>query len=181
MKPIPGLDALLDRAVSLGVFGTKMRSTIHLPSESGIAAIAKQQFEIGEQIARHGLVPILEPEVLIKSPDKPKAEALLRDALARHLDALPEGQQVMLKLTIPDVPDLYKDLIAHDRVVRVVALSGGYSRHDACERLARNHGMIASFSRALLQELRASMSDKEFDAALAEAIDEIYKASTVKH
>jgi fructose-bisphosphate aldolase, class I len=181
MKPIPGLDALLDRAVKLGVFGTKMRSTIHLPSESGIAAIAKQQFEIGEQIARHGLVPILEPEVLIKSPDKPKAEALLRDALARHLDALPEGQQVMLKLTIPDVPDLYKDLIAHDRVVRVVALSGGYSRHDACERLARNHGMIASFSRALLQELRASMSDKEFDAALAEAIDEIYKASTVKH
>jgi fructose-bisphosphate aldolase, class I len=181
MKPIPGLDALLDRAVKLGVFGTKMRSTIHLPSESGIAAIAKQQFEIGAQIARHGLVPILEPEVLIKSPDKPKAEALLRDALARHLDALPEGQQVMLKLTIPDVPDLYKDLIAHDRVIRVVALSGGYSRHDACERLARNHGMIASFSRALLQELRASMSDKEFDAALAEAIDEIYKASTVKH
>jgi len=181
MKPIPGLDALLERAVKLGVFGTKMRSTIHLPSESGIAAIAKQQFEIGAQIARHGLVPILEPEVLIKSPDKPKAEALLRDALARHLDALPDGQQVMLKLTIPDVPDLYKDLIAHDRVVRVVALSGGYSRHDACERLARNHGMIASFSRALLQELRASMSDKEFDAALAEAIDEIYKASTVKH
>jgi fructose-bisphosphate aldolase, class I len=181
MKPIPGLDALLDRAVKLGVFGTKMRSTIHLPSESGIAAIAKQQFELGAQIARHGLVPILEPEVLIKSPDKPKAEALLKDALARHLDALPDGQQVMLKLTIPDVPDLYKDLIAHDRVVRVVALSGGYSRHDACERLARNHGMIASFSRALLEELRASMSDKEFDAALAEAIDEIYKASTVKH
>jgi fructose-bisphosphate aldolase class 1 len=143
-------------------------------------AFTKQQFEIGAQISRHGLIPILEPEVSIKSPDKPKAEALLRDALARHLDTLADDQQVMLKLTIPDVPDLYKDLIAHDRVVRVVALSGGYSRHDACQRLARNHGMIASFSRALLEELRASMSDQEFDAALAEAIDEIYKASTVK-
>jgi fructose-bisphosphate aldolase, class I len=180
MKPIPGLDTLLDRAVKLGVFGTKMRSTINLPSESGIAAIARQQFEIGAQIARHGLVPILEPEVSIKSPDKPKAEALLRDALARHLDALPSDQKVMLKLTIPDVPDLYKDLIAHDRVMRVVALSGGYSREDACRRLARNHGMIASFSRALLEELRASMSDAEFNTALAQAIDEIYTASTVK-
>ena len=180
MKPIPGLDTLLDRAVKLGVFGTKMRSTINLPSKSGIAAIAKQQFEIGAQIAKHGLVPILEPEVLIKSPDKPKAEALLKDALARHLDALPSDQQVMLKLTIPDTPDLYKDLIAHDRVLRVVALSGGYTRADACQRLARNHGMIASFSRALLEELRTSMSDTAFNAALAQAIDEIYTASTVK-
>lgn len=180
MKPIPGLDALLDRAGKLGVFGTKMRSTINLPSEAGIAAIAKQQFEIGAQIARHGLVPILEPEVLIKSPNKAKAESLLRDALARHLDALPADQQVMLKLTIPDTPDLYKDLIAHDRVMRVVALSGGYSRSDACKRLAQNHGMIASFSRALLEELRASMSDSEFNAALARAVDEIYTASTVK-
>jgi fructose-bisphosphate aldolase class I len=180
MKPIPGLDTLLDRAVKLGVFGTKMRSTINLPSKSGIAAIAKQQFEIGAQIAKHGLVPILEPEVLIKSPDKPNAEALLKDALARHLDALPSDQQVMLKLTIPDVPDLYKDIIAHERVVRVVALSGGYSRADACQRLARNHGLIASFSRALLEELRASMSDAAFNAALAQAIDEIYTASTVK-
>ena len=180
MKPIPGLDTLLDRAVKLGVFGTKMRSTINLPSKSGIAAIAKQQFEIGAQIAKHGLVPILEPEVLIKSPDKPNAEALLKDALARHLDALPSDQQVMLKLTIPDVPDLYKDLIAHERVVRVVALSGGYSRPDACQRLARNHGLIASFSRALLEELRASMSDAAFNAALAQAIDEIYAASTAK-
>ena len=127
-----------------------------------------------------GLIPILEPEVSIKSPDKAKAEALLRDALARHLDSLPEDQPVMLKLTIPDVPDLYKDLIAHDRVIRVVALSGGYSRHDACQRLALNHGMIASFSRALLEELRASMSDEEFNAALKEAIDEIYTASTAK-
>ncbi len=180
MKPIPGLDALLDRAVKLGVFGTKMRSTINLPSESGIAAIANQQFELGKQITRHGLVPILEPEVLIKSPDKPRAEALLKDALSRHLDALPSDQQVMLKLTIPDVPDLYKDLIAHDRVIRVVALSGGYSRPDACRRLAQNHRMIASFSRALLEELRSSMSDAAFNAALGQAIDEIYTASTVK-
>jgi fructose-bisphosphate aldolase class I len=155
-----------------------MRSTINLPSESGIAAIAQQQFEVGARIARRGLVPILEPEVLIKSPDKPRA--LLKDALARHLDALPSDQQVMLKLTIPDIPDLYKDLIAHDRVLRVVALSGGYTRADACQRLARNHGMIASFSRALLGELRASMSDAAFNASLARAIDEIYTASTVK-
>jgi fructose-bisphosphate aldolase class I len=180
MKPIPGLDTLLDRAVKLGVFGTKMRSTINLASESGIAAIAKQQFEVGARIAKHGLVPILEPEVLIKSADKPKAEAFLKDALSRHLDALPSDHQVMLKLTIPDVPDLYKDLIEHERVVRVVALSGGYSRVDACKRLARNHGMIASFSRALLEELRHSMSDTVFNAALALAIDEIYTASTVK-
>jgi fructose-bisphosphate aldolase class I len=180
MKPMPELDTLLDRAVRLGVFGTKMRSTISLASASGIAAIAKQQFEVGAQICKHGLIPILEPEVSIKSPEKAKAEALLKDALARHLDALPSDQQVMLKLTIPDVPDLYKDLIAHDRVLSVVALSGGYSRPDACRRLAQNHGMIASFSRALLEELRASMSDAEFNAALAKAIDEIYTASTVK-
>jgi hypothetical protein len=142
--------------------------------------LVEQQFEIGAQIAKHGLVPILEPEVLIKSPDKPKAEAILKDALARHLDVLPSDRQVMLKLTIPDVPDLYKDLIVHQRVIRVVALSGGYGRADACQRLARNHGMIASFSRALLEELRASMSDATFNAALAQAIDEIYTASTVK-
>jgi len=180
MKPIPGLDTLLDRAKKLGVFGTKMRSTINLASASGIAAIARQQFELGAEIAKHGLVPILEPEVLIKSPDKAKAEALLRDALARHLDALPSDQQVILKLTIPDVPDLYAGLIAHARVMRVVALSGGYSRTDACQRLARNHNMIASFSRALLEELRVSMSDAAFNAALAQAVDEIYTASTVK-
>ncbi len=180
MKPMPELDTLLDRAVKLGVFGTKMRSTINLPSEDGIAAIVRQQFDIGTRIAKHGLVPIIEPEVLIKSPDKPKAEALLKDVLARHLDALPSDQRVMLKLTIPDVPDLYKDLIAHERVVRVVALSGGYGRADACQRLARNHGMIASFSRALLEDLRFSMSDATFNAAMARAIDEIYTASTVK-
>ena len=180
MKPIPGLDALCDRARALGVFGTKMRSTIRLASSTGIAAIAQQQFAFGAQICRHGLVPILEPEVLIKSPEKAKAEALLKDALARGLDALSGDQRVMLKLTIPDAPDFYKDLIAHDRVIRVVALSGGYSRADACQRLARNHGMIASFSRALLQDLRSPMTDAAFNAALAEAIDEIYRASTVK-
>ena len=180
MKPIPGLDALLDRAKSLGVFGTKMRSTIRLASADGIAAIARQQFEIGAQICRHGLVPILEPEVLIKSPEKAKAEALLKDALARGLDALTGDARVMLKLTIPETPDLYKDLIAHPRVTRVVALSGGYTRDDACARLARNHGMIASFSRALLEELRVSMSDAEFNAALGRAIEEIFAASTAK-
>ncbi|WP_408903969.1 fructose bisphosphate aldolase [Rhodopila sp.] len=180
MKPISGLDTLLERAAKLGVFGTKMRSTITLPSETGIAAIADQQFEIGAQIAKHGLMPILEPEVSIKSPDKPKAEALLRDAILRNLDKVPSGRQVMLKLTIPSVPDLYKEVIAHDRVMRVVALSGGYTRADACQKLAQNHGMIASFSRALLEELRASMSDAEFNAALARSIDEIYAASTRK-
>ena len=181
MKPIPGLDGLLERAVKLGVYGTKMRSVINLASREGIAAIARQQFEIGAQISRHGLMPILEPEVSIKSPDKAAAEAILLDELRRGLDALPEGEKVMLKLTIPDVQDSYAPLIAHDRVVRVVALSGGYKRPDACRRLAANHGMIASFSRALIDDLKASMSDAEFDAALAAAIDEIYQASTVKN
>jgi len=180
MKPMPGLDALLDRAKGLGVYGTKMRSTIRLASADGIAAIAKQQFAFGLQICRHGLVPILEPEVLIKSPEKANAEGMLRDALLRGVDALTGDARVMLKLTIPETPDLYKELIAHDRVVRVVALSGGYTRADACARLAQNHGMIASFSRALLEELRVSMSDAEFNAALGQAIGEIYAASAVK-
>ncbi len=180
MKPIPGLDALLERAVGLGVFGTKMRSVIKLASKDGIAAIAAQQFEVGEQIARHGLVPILEPEVSIKSPNKKEAEAILLAELKKGLDALPAGRKVMLKLTLPDVPDLYAPLIAHDRVARVVALSGGYSRAEACKRLAQNHGMIASFSRALVEDLRNGMTKEEFDAALASAIDEIYRASTVK-
>ncbi len=136
MKPIPGLDALLERAAGLGVFGTKMRSVIKLASKEGIAAIAAQQFEVGLQIARHGLMPILEPEVSIKSPEKKGAEAILLAELKKGLDALPDGHQVMLKLTIPDVPDLYAPLIAHDRVARVVALSGGYSRAEACELLA---------------------------------------------
>jgi fructose-bisphosphate aldolase class I len=180
MKPIVGLDALLERAAKLGIYGTKMRSTINLANAAGIAAIAKQQFEVGEQIAKHGLMPILEPEVSIKSPDKKGAEALLLAELKKGLDALPAGRQVMLKLTIPDVDDLYAPLIAHKGVQRVVALSGGYPRADACRRLARNHGMIASFSRALVDGLTAQMTDAQFNAALTEAIDEIYQASTVK-
>ena len=180
MKPIPGLDALLDRAVTLGIFGTKMRSVINLPSPGGIAAVVAQQFEVAGQISRHGLMPIIEPEVSIKSPDKAGAEAILLAELTRHLDALPAGQRVMLKLTIPDVTDLYAPLNEHDRVARLVALSGGYPLADACRRLAENHGMIASFSRALTEGLKHSMSDAEFDAALAGSIGQIYQASTVK-
>jgi fructose-bisphosphate aldolase class I len=180
MKPMPGLDPLLARAVTLGVYGTKMRSVINLASQEGIAAIAKQQFEVGEQIAQHGLMPILEPEISIKSPDKAGAEAILLAELRKGLDSLPAGRKVMFKLTIPEVPDFYLPLIEDERVVRVVALSGGYTRAEACKRLAANHGMIASFSRALAQDLRRSMSDGEFDAALASAIEEIYQASVVK-
>ncbi|WP_342627906.1 fructose bisphosphate aldolase [Nguyenibacter vanlangensis] len=180
MKPIPGLDNLLARAVKLGVYGTKERSVINLPDREGIAAIAKQQFDLAEQIAAHGLVPILEPEVLIKSPDKAGAEAILLEELTRGLDALPGSYPVMLKLTIPEKPDLYLDLMTHSRVQRVVALSGGYTRADACRRLSANHGMIASFSRALVDDLKYTMSEEVFDATLAAAIDEIYQASTVK-
>ena len=180
MKPMPELDALLARAVKLGVFGTKMRSVINLPSKQGIAAVVAQQFELAERIAGHGLLPIIEPEVLIKSPDKAGAEAILLGELTKALESVQDGRRVMLKLTIPDVPDLYATLIAHERVARVVALSGGYSRAEACERLAANHGMIASFSRALVEDLRHSMSNAEFDAALARSIDQIFRASTVK-
>jgi fructose-bisphosphate aldolase class I len=179
MKPMPGLDNLLSRAAKLGVYGTKERSTINLPSKTGIKAIVDQQFEIGKQVASHGLMPILEPEVSIKSPDKAGAEAILLEEITRHLDAMKDGQ-VMLKLTIPDKPDFYSSLISHKRVQRVVALSGGYSRADADEKLSHNHGMIASFSRALVQDLKAQMSDAEFNTALTQAIDEIFKASTVK-
>ena len=180
MKPIPELDALLARAVKLGIFGTKMRSVIKLASKEGISAIVAQQFEVGAQIAKHGLMPILEPEVSIKSPQKSDAEAILLSELTNGLDGLPSGRQVMLKLTIPDVPDLYTQLIKDPRVIRVVALSGGYTRSDACARLAANHGMIASFSRALIDELKISMSDDTFDAVLEGAINEIYRASTIK-
>jgi fructose-bisphosphate aldolase class I len=180
MKPMPGLETLLVRAVKLGVFGTKMRSVINLPSKDGIAAVVAQQFDVATQIAEHALVPIVEPEVSIKSPDKAGAEAILFAELTKKLDALPDRRQVMLKLTIPDVPDLYAPLGNHERVARVVALSGGYNRADACKRLSANHGMIASFSRALTEDLRHSMSDAEFNAALAKSIDEIYLASTVK-
>ncbi len=181
MKPMPTLDALLDRAVKLGVFGTKMRSVINLASKDGIAAIVKQQFDVAARISQYGLMPIIEPEVSIKSPDKAGAEAILVSELTKHVDALPEGRKVMLKLTLPEVLDLYLGLVNHKRVARVVALSGGYTRAEACKRLATNHGMIASFSRALVQDLRRSMSDAGFEAALAELIDEIYRASTAKH
>jgi fructose-bisphosphate aldolase, class I len=180
MKPIPGLDALLSRASKLGVFGTKMRSVITQASKPGIAAIAKQQFEFGEQIAAHGLVPILEPEVSIKSPDKAGAEKILLDELTKGLEALPADRRIMFKLTIPETPDFYAPLMKDKRVVRVVALSGGYTRDDACARLAKNHGMIASFSRALAEGLKVSMSDAAFDKELGGAVDEIFKASTVK-
>jgi fructose-bisphosphate aldolase class I len=180
MRPMPELDALLTRAVKLNVFGTKMRSVINLASKEGIAAIAAQQFEVGARIAAHGLMPILEPEVSIKSPNKGDAEAILLAELTKHLEAQPNGPQVMFKLTLPDVPDLYLPLTKHPRVTRVVALSGGYTRAEACRRLAANHGVIASFSRALVEELRHSMNDAEFEAALAKSIDEIYRASTVK-
>jgi fructose-bisphosphate aldolase class I len=180
LKPMPELDTLLERAVKHGIFGTKERSTIHLASKTGIAAIAAQQFEVGKQVLRHGLIPILEPEVLIKSPNKAEAEAILRDELLKGLDSLTGDQKVMIKLTIPDVPDLYKPLIDHPRVVRIVALSGGYELHDACRRLSRNRGMIASFSRALVDDLKLQLSDAEFDATLAKTVDAIYEASTVK-
>jgi len=180
MRPMPELDALLSRAAKHGVFGTKMRSVINLASKAGIAAIVAQQFEVGAQIAKHGLMPILEPEVSIKSPEKAGAEAILLAELTRHLEAAPYGPQVMFKLTLPDAPDLYLPLVKHKRVTRVVALSGGYTRAEACKRLAANHGVIASFSRALVEELRHSMSDAEFEAALAKSIEEIYQASSVK-
>ncbi len=179
MKPIPGLDGLLERAVRLGVYGTKMRSVINLPSEAGIAAIVAQQFDVAGQISKLGLMPIIEPEVSIKSPDKRAAETILCATIKRHLDAL-DGSKVMLKLTIPDDPDTYAELIGHPHVERVVALSGGYPRDEACRRLTACHGMIASFSRALVEGLSRGMSDEEFDHKLGVAIDEIYRASTVK-
>jgi fructose-bisphosphate aldolase class I len=180
MKPMPELDELLARAVKKGIYGTKMRSVIGQANPAGIAAVVKQQFEVGKQIIGHGLMPIIEPEVSIKSADKKASEVILRDEVARHLDALPAGVKVMLKLTIPDVPDFYKPLIDHKAVERVVALSGGYTRADACEKLSHNHGMIASFSRALTEDLRVSMSDAEFDGALGKTIGEIYTASVEK-
>ena len=157
-----------------------MRSVINLASKSGIAAIARQQFEFGQQILSHGLTPILEPEVSIKSPDKAGAERILLDELTRGLDSLPASARVMFKVTLPEIPDFYMPLIKDKRVVRVVALSGGYTRDDACARLAKNHGMIASFSRALAEGLKHSMTAAEFDKELTAAIDEIYQASTVK-
>ncbi|MGK9170577.1 fructose bisphosphate aldolase [Inquilinus limosus] len=177
MKPIPGLDPLLERAKALGIYGTKARSVANLASQSGIAALVAQQFELGAQVAAHGLMPILEPEVLIKSPDKAGAERILRAEILKGLDALPAGQQVMLKLTLPEEPGFYSEVIAHKGAARVVALSGGYTRADACRRLAANPGMIASFSRALVEDLKRDMSDAEFNAAIAASVDQIYQAS----
>lgn len=179
MKPIPGLDALLDRAKALGVYGTKMRSVIDGASRDGIAAIVAQQFEVGHQIIARGLMPILEPEVSIKAPDKAAAEAILLEEITKHLDTA--GPQVMLKLTIPTEANLYHPLVKHPRVQRVVALSGGYTRDDACAKLAANHGVIASFSRALVQGLSRDMSDEAFNAALGESVDAIFAASVHKH
>ena len=178
MKPIPGLDDLLERAVKAGVFGTKMRSVISRADERGIEDVVDQQFEIGRQILGHGLVPIIEPEVDIRSATKAEAEELLRASILRHLDQLAPDQKVMLKLSIPTVDDFYRPLIEHPNVVRVVALSGGYPRDEANERLARNHGMIASFSRALTEGLTAQMSDDDFDNALDKTIDQIFAASS---
>lgn len=180
MKPMPGLDDLLARAAGLGVFGTKMRAVVNRASRTGIAAIVDQQFAVAEQIAAQGLMPMLEPEALLKSDEREAAENILLDELKKGLDALPADRSVMLKLSIPVKPDLYAPLIAHPRVMRVVALSGGYSRDKACQELAKNHGMIASFSRALVEDLRHQMSDAEFDAALGSAIEQIYQASAIK-
>jgi fructose-bisphosphate aldolase class I len=179
MKPIPDLDALLARATSLGVFGTKMRSVITAASRTGIDAIVAQQFELAGQIASHGLMPILEPEILLKTPDKADAEALLLTALMRGLDTFSEGQ-VMIKVAIPEIPDHYAPLISHARTARLLALSGGQSQSEACARLAANHGMIASFSRALIGDLKRGMSDVVFDQTLSRSIDAIYQASTQK-
>ena len=179
MKPIDGLDALLARARGLGVFGTKERSVVNLANEAGIAAVVAQQFDVARQVLAAGLVPILEPEVNIKSAERADADRLLVAALLAALDAH-DGARVMLKLSLPATPGLYAPLLAHPKVMRVVALSGGYDRTEACAELARNPGVIASFSRALLEELRADMDDAQFDAALGAAIDEIWAASTHK-
>ena len=177
MKPMPGLDELLRRAVDKGVFGTKMRSVVKLADEVGVKAIVDQQFEVGEQILGAGLVPIIEPEVDITSPQKADAEALLEAAILEHLDRLGDDQHVMLKLTLPETDGFYADLVAHRRVLRVVALSGGYTREDANARLARNPGVIASFSRALTEGLSADQSDEAFDATLDATIQAIFDAS----
>ncbi len=177
MKPMPDLDALLTRAKAKGVFGTKMRSVINAASNTGIASIVKQQFEAAKQILAHGLMPIIEPEVNIKSAERAQCDAILLDELLKALNALPEANKVMLKLSIPADANLYAPLVDHPRVLRVVALSGGFTRPEACAELAKNNGMIASFSRALLEDLRHPMNDDEFDQSLGQAIEDIYQAS----
>jgi fructose-bisphosphate aldolase class I len=180
MKPMPDLDALLDRAKSLGVFGTKERSVINSANPAGIAVLVAQQFQVAKQVLAKGLMPIVEPEVNIKSSDRAQSDDLLLTAILEELDEIPEGQRVMLKLSIPAEPGKFDALVIHPKVLKVVALSGGFSREDACRELARNPGMIASFSRALLSDLRAQQSDDEFNSTLGTAIDQIYEASTAK-
>jgi fructose-bisphosphate aldolase class I len=177
MKPMVKLDALLAKSVAQGMFGTKMRSVIKSANAAGIAAVVAQQFEVGAKITAAGLMPIIEPEYDITAADREAGEALLLAEILKHLDALPEGQQVMLKLSIPATPGLYDPLIAHPKVLRVVALSGGFSTYDACARLSHNPGMIASFSRGLLQDLRKGQSDEEFNTTLGKAIEQIASAS----
>ncbi|MGV6819945.1 MAG: fructose bisphosphate aldolase [Parvularcula sp.] len=177
MKAMPDLEALLERAVAKGIFGTKMRSVIDAADPKGIAANVAQQFDVAQTILSHGLVPIIEPEVTISIPDKAAAEDILLREIGAHLDQLPETQQVMLKLTLPTTPNLYRPLIDHPRVMRVVALSGGYSRDEANTKLAQNHGMIASFSRALTEGLSAQQSQDEFDRTLSAAVGSIFDAS----
>jgi fructose-bisphosphate aldolase class I len=177
MKPMPGLDALLARAVPLGVFGTKERSVIKLANDAGVKAIVDQQFDVGRQVLDAGLVPIIEPEIDIHSPEKQKAEELLLAAITEQADSLGADQQVMLKLTLPETDDFYADLVKHPNILRVVALSGGYSREEANARLARNHGVVASFSRALTEGLSAKQSDEEFNTMLDGSIQSIFDAS----
>ena len=180
MKPMPELDGLLDRARQLGVFGTKERSVINSANAGGIAVLVAQQFQVAKRVLEHGLMPIVEPEVNIRSAERAECDELLLSAILEELDEIPEGQRVMLKLSIPEKAGLFAPLVNHPKVLRVVALSGGFSREDACGELAKNPGMIASFSRALLSDLRHGQSDAEFDRTLGTAIDEIYEASTEK-
>ncbi len=180
MKPMADLDALLTRAKSLGVFGTKERSVINAANAAGIAVLVAQQFQVARQVLAHGIVPIIEPEVNIRSADRAESDELLLAAILEELDELADGQRVMLKLSIPALAGLFQPLVEHPKVLRVVALSGGFSRAEACAELARNPGMIASFSRALLADLRHQQSDEEFNHTLGTAIDEIYQASTAK-
>jgi len=180
MKPMPELDGLLERAKSLGVFGTKERSVVNSANASGIAALVAQQFQVAKQVLAHGMMPIIEPEVNIKSAERAQSDELLLSAILEELDEVPEGQRVMLKLSIPGKAGLFQPLVDHPKVLRVVALSGGFSREEACRELAKNPGMIASFSRALLSDLRAHQSDEEFNRTLGTAIDEIYQASTTR-
>lgn len=180
MKPIPGLASLLERAKSLGVFGTKERSVINAADPHGIRRAVAQQFELAREVLDHGLVPIIEPEVNIRSADRGQSDELLLAAILDELDSMPAGERVMLKLSIPARAGLFQPLVDHSKVLRVVALSGGFSREEACRELARNPGMIASFSRALLSDLRHDLSDEQFNQRLEEAIDQIYGASTDK-